>query len=244
MQKQRCYAEVLNDKDGEIVNVFRVLRDDAMKEQLKRLLIDTPFARDEFLSAYEVPDDPVEQARRTIIKSFMGFGSAAIHDRNASGGMRTRASTWKAPTGFRSNSSRSGTTPAHDWMHYPDHLDSFTERLRGVVIENSDALQVMGTHDGPETLIYLDPPYVLSTRDNGLDYRFEMTDEDHRELAKAAHEAKGMVIISGYRSELYDELYAGWTRAEFKALADGAKRRTEYLWLSPRVAEQVLRLPL
>lgn len=235
MHKARSYAEVYNDLDSEVVNVFRVLRDPESAEQLENLLRLTPFARDEFMDSYVPSSDPVEQARRTIIKSFMGFGSAAITAESASIGMRTRAFTWRAPTGFRSNSSRSGTTPAHDWAHYPDHIRAFTERLQGVVIENRDAASVIKTHDRHDALIYCDPPYVKSTRsDSGDDYRHEMTDEQHAELAAVLHDCTGAVIISGYASELYDSLYAGWRKETFSHLADGAKRRVECLWLNEK----------
>lgn len=227
LQKPRSYGEVYNDLDGEIVNLFSVVRDHG--EQLERALTLTPFARDEFLLAYEPCEDRVEQARRTMARSFMGFGSTA-----ASG----------AKTGFRSNSNRSGTTPAHDWAHYPKNIAPIMERLRGVVIENKDAREVMLQHDGEQTLHYVDPPYVFETRSVGnpyckKGYRHEMTDEQHRELAATLRELKGMVIVSGYACPLYDdELYAGWYRVERPALADGARPRTEVLWLNESCAER------
>jgi hypothetical protein len=114
LQKPRSYAEVYNDLDGEIVNVFEVLRCPTTAAKLERALRLTPFSRTEFIRAYRRSRRPIEQARRTIIKSFMGFGSSGIYG-NSNRGMRTRAST---STGFRSNSSRSGTTPAHDVERY------------------------------------------------------------------------------------------------------------------------------
>lgn len=217
MRKPRSYAEVYNDLDGEIVNLFRVLRDDPSARRLRGLLDLTPFARDEFLASYEANVDPVEQARRTLARSFMGFGSNA-HNRK---------------TGFRSNSNRSGTTPAHDWANYPQHVIAHCERLRGVVIENKPAAEVIGTHDSAETLFYIDPPYVLASRGKGLDYSHEMTDGSHRVLSDMLHAVRGMVVLSGYHSALYDELYSDWTKRERGHLADGARKRVEVLWLNP-----------
>lgn len=215
--KPRTYAEIYNDLDDEIVNVFSVARDHG--EKLRDQLYNTPFARTEFELSYEPTQDPVERARRTIIRSFMGFGSNAI------------TSKWN--TGFRSNSSRSGTTPATDWRNYAEVFDGIIDRLRGVVIENKDALEVMAQHDSPETLHYVDPPYVFDTRsDLRKDYRHELTDDDHVELADFLKELQGMVILSGYRSELYDNLFGDWVRYDRAARADGAKSRTECLWLS------------
>ena len=108
------------------------------------------------------------------------------------------------------------------------------ERLRGVVIENRDALACMRQHDGPDTLHYADPPYVLSTRsDHRGDYPFEMSDVDHQALAAGLIDLKGKVIVSGYRCDLYDDLYAGWKRIDKNTHADGAAKRIESLWLSP-----------
>lgn len=219
LQKPRSYAEVYNDLDGEVVNLFRVARD--LGEELAQACELTPFARDEFTGAYETAGDPVEQARRTLVRSFMGFGSAG-----ASGQV----------TGFRANSNRSGTTPAHDWMNYPTHLRAVVQRLRGVVIEQRDATTVMQTHDGDGTVHYVDPPYVHSTR--GLRtrapaYRHELTDDQHRDLAAALCKLRGMVVVSGYRCDLYDEMLNGWQRIDQAAHADGARDRVESLWLSP-----------
>ena len=214
LRKPRSYAEVYNDLDGEAVNLFRMVRDRG--HELRALLEVTPFARSEFMESYEPSEDALEQARRTVSRSFMGFGSNA-HNRR---------------TGFRSNSNRSGTTPANDWANYPAALDAIIERLRGVVIECRDAMEVIATHDSQETLIYVDPPYVAGTRDKGSDYKFEMDDNDHMDLAKFLSDAKGMVIVSGYESKIYEEAYQGWQKVTRAALADGARKRVEALWIN------------
>ena len=232
LRKPRSYAEVYNDLDGEIVNVFRVMRDHG--DDLRRALELTPFARDEFLLSYETSDDPVEQARRTIVRSFMGFGSAAVCGQ---------------VSGFRANSNRSGTTPAHDWRNYPDILHATINRLRGVVIERKDAAEVMQRHDGQDTLHYVDPPYHHDTRARGdkssvKAYKHEMTDDQHIGLAVVLKTLQGAVVLSGYRCPLYDELYAGWDRIDRSALADGARDRVESLWLSPNCRANQLRMTM
>lgn len=222
MHKGRSYAEIINDLDGEVCNLFRVLRDPAQARELKRLLTLTPFARTEFEASYLPASDPIEQARRTVARSFMGFGSAAASGQD---------------TGFRNDASRSYTTPATDWMNYPDALDFFTARLRGVVIENVPALQLLGKFDGPDTLHYQDPTYLPETRSQkrrpSQCYRYEMTVKEHRELAEFNHTSRSMVVISGYASELYDrELYPDWHRITRETFADGARARTEVLWIN------------
>lgn len=216
IRKPRSYAEIYNDLDGDVVNLFRVLRSDRAAELVESVRL-TPFAREEFAAAYEPSGDPVERARRLITRSFMGFGSNG-HNRS---------------TGFRANSNRSGTTPAHDWSNYPDALCAIVDRLQGIVIENRDAKEVMAAHDGDETLHYADPPYVFATRsDLSKDYAHELTDDDHAELLAFLTTLRGTVILSGYPHELYDASLPGWHRVERKHLADGARERTEVLWIN------------
>ncbi len=230
LRKPRTYAEVYNDLDGEVVAFFRVLRDPATAAQLAEALTLTPFAREEFEGAYAPTDDPVEQARRLVIRSFMGFGSNAHASQHK--GHRS--------TGFRSNSSRSGTTPARDWANYPAQVPALCRRLAGVVIESRDAREVMAQHDRPQTLHYVDPPYLPETRARGNRYdlawrmyRHELTREDHAELLTFLRGLEGMAILSGYPDPLYDEVLPDWRRVERDTFADGARPRREVLWINP-----------
>jgi DNA adenine methylase len=170
-----------------------------------------------------------------------GPACAVEGEARVSGAGKTRGNY--RSTGFRSNSDRSGTTPAHDWANYPEALAAIVERLRGVVIENRDACEVMAQHDSPETLHYVDPPYLPETRapSNKYDlkhrmYRHELTREDHVRLLEYLRGLKGMVALSGYASPLYDDALADWKRDEMLTHADGARERTEVLWLNPACA--------
>lgn len=234
IRKPRSYAEVYNDLCGDMVNLFRVLQDLELSKSLLRVLEVTPFARDEFELAYEPTNDAVERARRLCIRATMGFGS--------------NGHNVKAKTGFRSNSNRSGTTPAQDWETFPRSLRAIIERFRGVVIENRDALEVMTQHDSPETVHYVDPPYVVDTRSlknpydikyRGGMYAHEMDDADHARLLEHLKGLTGMVVLSGYPHESYDRALEGWARVEREALADGALKRTEVLWINPRAWERL-----
>jgi DNA adenine methylase len=228
IRKERAkLVEVYNDMDGEIVNLFRVLRDTATAGALREVLQATPFARDEFSLSYTPSEDPIEQARRTIVRSFFGFGSDS-----ASG----------ATTGFRANGNRQSAHPARDWSNYPAAVATFCERLSGVVVENRPGIEIILQQDSPETLHYCDPPYAHSTRSEytlrtGKGYRHEMTDDDHRRLGEVLHAAQGMVVLSGYHSDLYDELYGDWEVRQRRALADGGQERVEVLWLNPACSE-------
>lgn len=224
MRKQRSYAEVYNDLDDELVTLFRVMQSDRADRLVKSLKL-TPFARSEFENAYEIAEDPVEIARRLIVRSFMGFGSGLAICRRS--------------TGFRADSNKSGSTPARDWANYPNALRALIERMRGVVIEQKPAVEILRKHDGPETLHYVDPPYVHDTRSSKREggtlhhrYAHELTDADHEELLSTLCALEGMVALSGYDHPLYAERLVGWRRIERQTHAAGARPRTEVLWLN------------
>jgi DNA adenine methylase len=233
LHKRRSYAEVYNDLDGDIVNFFRVLRDPAQLERLIASCVLTPYAREEFAQAYEYSDEPVERARRLAIRASMGFGSAGAT---------------RGDTGFRVDTRRKFGTAQQVWARYPEHLAAIGQRFTEVLVENRPALDIITQHDGVDTLIYADPPYVLSTRDprasyaNSGYYRHEMRDEDHVELLQALIRCKGMVVISGYSNEIYNDMLAGWQRHETKARISagrGTSMRMETLWLNPATVNEL-----
>ena len=231
LQKPRAYAEVYNDLDSEVVNLFRVLRDEGGAARLVEALGLTPFARAEFVAAYFPSPDPVERARQLCIRSFMGVGAVS----NAVG---------SKATGFRNNATRDGTIPAHDWAGYPAALRKAIERLRGVIVEDRPASEVMAAYDGHDTLHYVDPPYLAETRSKRakraggvVSYAVELTDDEHADLLAFLRGLTGMVVLSGYPSALYDDALVGWRRVTTDACADGARSRIEVLWINPAAAD-------
>lgn len=242
LQKPRSYSEVYNDLDQILVGLMRILRDNEAAERLIRLIELTPFSRDEFRSAYDVTDNPIEAARRTIVRSFMGFGSdsTAGHYR----------------TGFRSNTTRMGTTPARGWINYPDALRKIVERIQGVTIENKPATEVMLQYDQAKALHYVDPPYHPDTRSRGNRrrcgpgtepwhvYKHELDHDGHVALLEVLLSLNGMVAVSGYATPLYDDALAGWKRLTKLAYADGAAPRTEVIWLNPALNDALVAGPL
>lgn len=227
MQKPRSNAEVYNDLDGEIVNVFRVLQCPEKRARLCEMLHFTPYARAEFMLAWEHTDDPVEAARRVIIRAQMGFGSAGA----------TRGST-----GFRANARTKNryTNEVTDWLKYQDALPACIERLRHVQIENKPALEVIDINDADDTLFYIDPPYVLDTRVmRGSYYRHEMSNAEHSELLDRLNQVQGMVVLNGYQSDFYDAALRGWNKYTKPSRASayrGTALRTEVVWINKACA--------
>jgi len=217
LRKPRAKAEFINDLDGDVVNLFRVLRDPKQAKALEKMARLTPFARAEYYQAHERCDDPIERARRILVRSFMGHGSDSVHRRN----------------GYRSKSLRRGCTPAWDWRNFPDHIQTFTERLRGVTIDNRPAVEMIAHLDTPGTLFYVDPPYMPDLQ--SVKYAHSLDDGGHKELLETLSAVKGAVVLSGYAHPLYEAMLPGWRRVEIPTFANGARPRTEVLWLSPNI---------
>jgi DNA adenine methylase len=226
LQKPRAYNETYNDLDGDLVNLFRVLRSDAAAELL-RLLSLTPYAREEYLAACEPTDDPVERARRMVVRSHMAHGT---------GGARI-----DRPTGFRSDGITGSTNVAGEWADLPAALWAVVERLRGVAIESMPALELLDRFDAENALVYLDPPYLPATRsiksrkpgERYHTYAHEMTVEQHVELMSACRASRAMIVISGYPHPLYDDHLPGWRSLEVAARAHRNSPRVEKIWLNP-----------
>ncbi len=225
MQKSRSHGEVYNDLDGDIVNLFRVLQDANTRAALTELLVLTPYAREEFEQAWIFTDEPVERARRTVIRAQMGFGSAGAS---------------KGTTGFRIDCYRQYGTAQQLWARYPEQLAIIGQRLAGVLIENRPAIDIMLAHDSALALHYVDPPYMHDTRVRGAQkgryYRHELDDAQHAELLVTLLRLDGMVVLSGYPSDLYNDTLQGWTQTSTTARISagrGGDTRTECLWLSP-----------
>lgn len=221
--------EVINDLDGAVVNFFRVLRE--QPEALMRAISLTPYSRREYqLSRVPCPENPLEWARRTFVTSWQGF-SRSIGN----------------PGGWRFQTTRAG------WdIHAPgqfadaaEGLAAIAQRLRGkrpVEIEEGLAVDIIQKYDREHTLFLVDPPYRFPRQSNKL-YRHEMTDGDHQAMADVLHVCKGLVMLCGYPSALYDELFTrrGW-RLETKASYGEAQKATvEGLWLNPAMQQALER---
>lgn len=230
LHKPRHYAEVYNDLDGDIVNFFRVVRDPLLRERLIEAVIMTPYARTEFDDAWGQSHDPVERARRIAVRAQMGFGSAGAT---------------KGTTGFRIDTRRKYGTSQALWARFPDNIAFTGDRFTGVLIENRPAINIMRQHDGADTLHFVDPPYVHSTRTMGQGksrgYAHEMTDADHRELLDVLLDLEGKVIVCGYPNDLYREALQGWQFHTTKACISagrGTALRDECCWINPAAVDE------
>lgn len=228
LRKPRAPVEVLGDLDDELLDLYRVVRDPVMSGRLWFLCTFTPFSDAEYrltMRRLPVGADPVERARRIVARHAMQV-SPDVRQAETVG------------SGFRRYSGSERRIAAMDWARYPDAIGDITARIQGVIIERAPAVDAIRRHDRPEALHYVDPPYVHATRQEvRKGYAYEMTDDAHRELLDCLLGIKGMAVVSGYASPLYDETLKGWRRVT-RIVSDHARqRREEVLWISPKAVE-------
>jgi len=237
MAKTPSAVEVYNDLDEGLVGLFRVLQNKAQARELHRLCKYTPYARsiyNDCRANWKSQADPVMRAYQWFIVARWSFSG------------RFGASLRTAVTA----SSRGMSETCADWLSAVDALPATYARLKRVQVEQQDFRIILERYDTPDTLFYLDPPYVSSTRKDG-GYAHELTDADHAELVDALLKLKGKALLSGYPNALYDRLVvAGWQRVQWQTVSSAAGRtratgiqgagastrlqaRTECAWISP-----------
>lgn len=216
-------VETYNDIDGEVVNFFKVLRDN--REELIQSIALTPFSREEFSVAVSLPRNAigeVEQARRFFVRA-----------RQARTGLAQTASLGRWAN--CKNTSRSGMSGVVSrWLGSVEMLPLIAERLLRVQIENRPATDIVQLYDDPGALFYCDPPYVHDSRRDTKAYSYEMSDAQHTKFAQVVSLCKGKVAVSGYISPLYEKLYKGWRRIDSdpKACHSTKGVRQETLWVN------------
>lgn len=223
-RKAPSAIEVVNDLNGDLMTFWRVLRDRC--DDLERACLLTPHSRQEHAESFALTPDPydeVEHARRVWVRLAQG-----------------RAGQF-TPTGWRHHQSTSKVNDggmAQRLSYYVSRFAGVAQRLRNVSLECKPASDVIAAYGRDrDTLLYVDPPYLGSTRPNNTNgYAVELNSEpQHAELAESLHECKATVMLSGYPSELYDRLYADWRRVDLSAWTGQGNRRaarTEVVWLN------------
>ena len=215
---------VLNDKSRSVVNLFEMLR--TRGPELCALVELTPWARDEYDASYELTGDPLEDARRFLVRCWQAHGTRL-----------------NGKTGWRNRGSAQGGMTYMLWNQLPERIAAVIGRLKYAEIENREALDIIARFaDQEDCLLYVDPPYHFATRSGAL-YEHEMKDDRaHVELIEALDRCQGMVVLSGYAHPIYDSRLAHWQRVTMPSLAEHGKVQTEVLWLNAKAARRQLSL--
>lgn len=215
--KKRSYVETINDLDSSVINLFNVIRH--RTDELAAALRYTPWSREEYQVSYIETGDPVEDARRFIVRMWQAIGSKSS-DR----------------TGWRSNIKGINGNIGRFHNKLPNDIELVAQRLKHsqqccVQIENQDAMKLIERYNRSNVLMYIDPPYVLSTRSNRI-YKHEYTDDDHYKLLKLLKESQAKILISGYEHYIYDLELSDWHKYQVETTVEGGKESMETLWMN------------
>ncbi len=227
--KSRSKIETLNDVADQVVNLFKVIRDNP-DELLKQINL-TPWSRSEYKKSYEPKtNDAIEDARRFMVRTWMAIG--------------TKTSDI---TGWANNIKPIDTGVAR-WRKLNENLYIASERLSHcdsciVQIENMEALKLIERYNRPYVFIYADPPYPLSTRSKRI-YKHEMSDDDHINLLEALKMHVGPVMISTYKNDLYDELLQDWNIEQLKVQTEMGGNAIETVYMNYNPAEGQMKMTL
>ncbi len=222
--KTPCNTEILNDLDGEVVNLFKCIRDNP--EELSRAVYFTPYSREEYKESYDRSGTDIERARQFLIRANM-----------ARAGMQYYSSSWRHAGPVLGATCKQRVSG--DWSKIPERILETATRLKDAEIESTNALDLIKKYNRQDCLIYVDPPYLLSTRRQRY-YNVEMTeDHEHKQLIELLKKHSGPVLLSGYDSELYNDLLVGWDRKEISTQAEQGKKRTEVIWANYPLSNQI-----
>lgn len=211
--------ETVNDLDSDVVNLFRCIQKDS--ERLARLVMTTPFSREEYERQFEGCTSTLyasnfQRAAGFLIKCWQGHGF--------------RTNGYKV--GWKNDVvGREKAYALWNWYRLPDWIIDITERLRKVQIENRPALEVIERFNYSQVFMYLDPPYMLGTR-SGKQYMHEMTDAEHEELLQMILQSRAKIMISGYETDMYNDYLSGWEKKQFSSCAERGKPRVETVWMN------------
>jgi DNA adenine methylase len=241
MNRAPSPIETYNDIDKDVVHFFRVIRDPPKLQELLRQLELTPYSREERTMAHLSLHRPESEELAEIERARRFFVLARQSTRGQVQFQGSPLGLWKFT---RDVLSRGMAGTVSSWQYGIDGLAAVAARFRTIQVENYPAIRIIELYDTPDTLFYCDPPYVQDTRETShrrRDYTNEMSDNDHRDLAAALHKIKGRAAISGFPSQLYDELYGDWNKIMMPRISgasvayrqDGNKEasdRIEVLW--------------
>lgn len=217
--KSMSNNSILNDLDGNVVNLFRTIRN--KPNELAMAIKFTPYSREEYKNIELNVGDDIERARSFLVRSNMARGATQSYKpgwRNA---------------GLKESLTKSQRV-VREWNKLPDSIVEASIKLKNAEIENINAIKLIEKYNNENCLFYIDPPYLLDTR-SGKYYGHELTDLEHIELLESIKDHKAKIIVSGYDSDLYNEYLDGWSKINVMAMNENKDKKVECLWINYKI---------
>lgn len=224
----------INDLNDNVINLFKVMRDDP--DELLRRIYFTPFARAEINSLITDFNDitcPIERARRFYVRSQLGYGANGSQNNHKGFGSEYKIQ----PSNFYR---------VDNWNLKFRKFADIVQKLREIQIENRDVFDLIDRVNSPDVILYIDPPYLFSTRSSRKRYTHEWDEAMHIRLAEKVSNARCFVANSGYDSDLYNDLYKVFhkTTGKLQRVSVKKKLNREILWSNydPTFTKGVMKL--
>lgn len=223
LSKPKATLETINDLDGRLVNLFKVMRE--KPEDLQYQIMHTLYSREEYELAHEVSSNKLEDARRMMVRLWFSVGGKTSSE-----------------SGFRKNVSWNGPYNWYEWNDLYNRIGIAAARLKDAQIEHMDAVELIRQHNDTDTLIYCDPPYIVPNQSD-KHYKYSFSEQDHKRLLKALKEHKGPVMLSGYANDLYANDLRNWAQIKKQSkvgiTSDKRSFRTEIIWCNFEPSKQL-----
>ncbi|WP_438282316.1 DNA adenine methylase [Pseudomonas alabamensis] len=170
MRPQPAPVEVLNDLNGDLVTLYRVVQNhlEEFVRQFKWALSSRQIFEWQKMTRPETLTD-IQRAARFFYLQQHAFGSKA-----------TGQTFGTATTG-----------PAINLLRIEENLSAAWQRLAGTYVERLTWLDCAERYDRPHTFFYMDPPY-WQTEGYGVDFPFEQ----YEQMADFMRRCKGKVMVS------------------------------------------------
>ena len=217
--KEKVLCETINDLDCRLINLYKQIRE--QPEKLASLIYLTPYSREEQILSYEISENKLEDARRMMVQLWFSIGGKTSHNSSFK-----RNTTWK------------GAYNTQTWGRVPEAILEAVDRLKNAQIENRPAIQLIKEFNDPETLIYVDPPYMKSLLSSSY-YKHEMSDCDHLEMLRVLKVSNSKIILSGYESSLYEKELKDWKKIIIPTSNFTGKTKNEVLWVNFQPRQQI-----
>lgn len=226
MNKPPCAIEYYNEIDPRIYNLFRVIKDKRSMLQLCEQLRQVTWCKQVWEDAFEIADDPVIDALNVLIRSWMSFSPVGIFRQNS---------------GYRDGAyDKTNVSSGHQtiWNNLPTRIKFAHKRFQFCHLSNLDAitfLDIIERHHGEHAFIYVDPPYLHTTRCETKGYSSELSQEDHAVLLDKLQTASANVLLSGYENSLYQSILVDWKVKRFQtciASKRGGSSKSEMVWFN------------
>jgi DNA adenine methylase len=222
--KEPSQKETVNDLHGDLINLARVLKDETAAPALYDQLQTTLFS-----------EDLLEQARTHLEKSCKLPADGAVHAAQWERAYWYFLASWMGRNGTAGTKrvdyqiavrwTKNGGSPTVRFRNAVESIPAWHRRLLNVVILQRDAFKFIDRfEDVPETAIYIDSPYHMSTRANHdknggsgvylheFNHDSPLFGDDHKRLAEIlCGYRKARIVVSYYDHPRIRELYDGWT---------------------------------